>query len=303
MIRVSQGHQEGIGLEVFLKSLAFISQEQADNLKLYADLESLERTLDTLPHHSNINTEEIFFSGKRINLNLIPASSQPSTTSLNASLNDMLDSDTLFTLPTSKDQLTINHNEPLGYTEFFREHFNNRHISMCFKSGQHISALLTDHLPLNKVVETLNENYIREKALIILDNIERHFFKLEDIFFTGINPHSGENGRMGNEEEVLVKVIKFLKKKWPNIESSIIPADTVHFHLNTSRKQLFIYAYHDQALSAFKQRQGLYGANISLGMPFKRLSVDHGTAFSLFGKNKADSSGCLYCLKEALRWT
>ncbi len=106
---------------------------------------------------------------------------------------------------------------------------------------------------------------------------------------------------MGSEELNLKPAIDKLKST-PNLNViGYISGDTLHFHKKDNIKQLFVYMFHDQGLSKFKSENGVIGLNITFGLPFLRLSVDHGTAFDLYGKNKANISGMLYLINTALK--
>lgn len=304
MIHITQGHEDGIGIEVFLKSLLYFEQQHLNKFQFYCNQSSLEKTIKTLPHHFELKGSKLHFYNRCINIILIEDGPYQSSASLQSALKKIREHDTLFTLPTSKDQLLLNRENKLGYTEYLRSYFSKDEIAMCFKSGTHITALLTDHISLAQVPTKLSQNYIEAKANQIIDDVTKHFFTPSEIIFTGVNPHSGENGRLGHEDKLIEETINILLKKYSKLRilPRPVPADTAHFYLKPDEKQLFIYAYHDQALTIYKKRFGLLGINVTLGLPFKRMSVDHGTAFDLFGKNLADSSGCLYCLNEAIKW-
>ena len=102
-----------------------------------------------------------------------------------------------------------------------------------------------------------------------------------------------------DEEKYIKKDILDLEKLYGHIFSGPFSGDTLHHHQRLDKKQLFVYMYHDQGLAQFKSQYGLIGLNITLGLPFLRLSVDHGTAFDLYGKNKANISGMLFLFKQA----
>jgi 4-hydroxythreonine-4-phosphate dehydrogenase len=107
---------------------------------------------------------------------------------------------------------------------------------------------------------------------------------------------------MGDEDNEISKSIVRLKQKFSNISFlGPIAADTLFFNQHDSNT-LFIYAYHDQGLSVFKQHNGLQGINLTLGLPFIRVSPDHGTAFELYGKDRANYLGMNYLLDEILKW-
>ncbi len=305
MIYISQGHERGIGPEVFFKSCLSLPQHVLDCMCLFASIKSCEDTLVTLDLPFHIYNDHIVLSSKKIQL--VPIVAEDSNTESSQSLTDILNiikpNDILITLPTSKDQLVLHNNNCAGYTEFFRKYFNKDSISMIFKSYDLKVLLLTDHIPLNEVTDTLDLSLITKKVSETLKGIKRYFKnEPQQVHFAGINPHAGENGVLGNEDMLLTQASGNLQKQFTNIDfHGPHPGDTLHFHHQKSIDQLFVYAFHDQGLPFFKDKYGLFGINITMGLDFLRMSVDHGTAFSLFGKNQASSSGCLYVLNEAYK--
>lgn len=304
MIHITQGHQKGIGLEVLFKSLVFFNQKSIDEMTLYCSKIDLVSTLKFLPYSYIINDNSIELHGKKLVCKFIENSEYISTDSLICSLENIRPSDVLFTLPTSKDQLILGGEVKHGYTEFFRTYFNKKIIAMIFMSARERVALLSDHIPVSEISKSLTTDFIKEKTELIITSIQKYFYKLDEVIMTGINPHSGENGRLGHEDSNIEEVLSHLKNTFDDIKFNTkpVPADTVQYHRRNSVNQLIIYASHDQALTTFKDRNGILGLNITLGLPFLRISVDHGTAFELYQKNKADSTGCFFCLKHALLW-
>lgn len=305
MIRVVQGHEKGIGLEVFLKSLLLLPQRNCDHITLYTYKDTLEENLVNLNIPNQIGEDYLRVFSKKIHLKFVNALNKPQSTAvLETCLCEIHKKDCLLTLPTSKDQLILNGKSTAGYTEFFREYFKSKSISMTFKGPRDLCLLLTDHIPLGNVTSELTESYISKKVEITIQGLNTYFHRPKSVIFTGINPHAGEGGILGFGESEITKSIQSLKKKFPNIEfKGPIPGDTLHFENLNPNEVLQVYTYHDQGLIRFKSDNGLFGLNISLGLPFLRLSVDHGTAFSLYGKNIADPNGCLFAIKEALKVT
>lgn len=305
MIYISQGHEKGIGLEVFFKSLLSLPHSILNSFCLVANPQSCRETLESLGIQYNINQDHIDLFSKKVSL--IPITSEnfgtESSSSLHHILNIIEPDDILITLPTSKDQLVLDDINCAGYTEFFRKYFNRDNIAMIFKSYDLKVLLLTDHIALSNVSISLNKEDIEMKVRGTLKGIKQYFGQTpEEVYFAGINPHAGEGGILGSEDTIISDVILDLAAEYPKTNlKGPLPGDTLHFHHNTSRDQLFVYSFHDQGLPFFKDKYGLFGINISMGLDFLRMSVDHGTAFSLFGKNQASSSGCLYVLNEAYK--
>lgn len=311
MIHVTQGHEEGIGLEVFFKSLLYLSKRELPLIKLYADKNSVSKTIETITTDFIIKNERINFFNKSIEFfdtsPLNEKGSPQSTTSLLKAIETLVQKgkdtrEVLMTLPTSKDQLIFEKKSTAGYTEFFRHYFNNNAITMVFGGPFGFTALLTDHIPLREVSQKISSDLIENKTSFVLEGLSEYFKRPHSVIFAGINPHAGEGGILGDEERGFQSAIKNLSSSHKDISFiGPLPGDTLHFESKDRSQKLFVYSYHDQGLPCFKAESGLYGVNISLGMPFLRLSVDHGTAFHLYGKNVADCRGCLYTLQQGIR--
>jgi len=289
MIYVTAGHEEGIGLEVFLKSYLLLPKLQQENFHLICHEETLKKNL--ILSHINLDHDPI---------SVTYITEQPySTSALAKGIELCSETDILLTLPTSKDQLILDGKNLAGHTEYFRKHFNTE-VDMFFKSNESNVLLVTDHIPLNEVTKTINKELINSKVKLCVENYEKYFNQLDEIFISGINPHAGENGILGNEDEVISEAITSLSDGLDQEISGPLPADGLLVNRSFSHEKLFVYMYHDQGLAPFKSIYKTIGANISLGLPFLRLSVDHGTAFELFGKNQANYMGCYYVMKLAL---
>lgn len=297
MIYVTQGHERGVGLEIFLKSFLLLSPSQKEKITLIANANDFNQNILDL----GLNID--FFS----NLKRLPTkdlSLPSSTTSLQLALEIIKPTDILVTLPTSKDQLILNNVNAAGYTEFFRKFYKNENISMCFKGLNSDTLLITDHIPLNKVASSINENLIMQKSTFAIECFKKYFYSFGEVIFSGINPHCGENGLLGNEDTVIISAIDKLKIKFPHTNfMGPFSGDTLHSHFKQNTKQLLVYMYHDQGLAPFKLQHGLIGLNVTMGLPFLRLSVDHGTAFDLYGKNKANISSMIFLLNKAFEVT
>ncbi|MBY0415278.1 MAG: 4-hydroxythreonine-4-phosphate dehydrogenase PdxA [Bdellovibrionales bacterium] len=293
MIYVTQGHEKGIGLEIFFKSFIVLSKEEKKNITLVINENDLNQNFTDL----KLKKENF----KELNLVHpdVVVGTPSSTSSLLHVLGVIKETDILVTLPTSKDQLIFKGKSLAGYTEFFRSYYNNQNISMTFKGINQNVLLVTDHVALKDVTKVITKDLIVEKTNTTIEFYKKYFSTFDEIIFSGINPHVGENGILGNEDKVITLAIDDLKKKHILKFSGPFSGDTLHMHSDSTKSQLFVYMFHDQGLAQFKALHGLIGLNISMGLPFLRLSVDHGTAFELYGKNKANASGLMFLFKQA----
>lgn len=293
MIYVTQGHEKGIGLEIFLKSYLLLSGLEKSQVTLIADQDDLNTNL------RDLKLPQKNFSGLKVINPKKEAGSPSSSRALLKALEIITPSDILVTLPTSKDQLVYKNKNLAGYTEFFREYFNNTNISMTFKGVSQNVLLITDHVALKDVTKKITKDLIVDKTSTTIEFYKKYFSTFDEVVFSGINPHVGENGILGNEDIIINHAIDELRTKHILKLSGPFSGDTLHMHLNPKLSQLFVYMFHDQGLAQFKAQHGLIGLNVSMGLPFLRLSVDHGTAFDLYGKNKANAAGMIFLFKQA----
>lgn len=288
MIYITQGHEKGIGIEVFLKSFILLPSFSQKKIVFICSKRALTQTLDFTNIPYRFMTDHVLLMDMKLCCHFIQDDSLQSTEAMLAATKMLAPDDILVTLPTSKDQLHLNGKILNGHTEWLRD-FYKTSIAMFFKSMDANVLLITDHIPLSEVSSTITKELIAQKIQITKDGCQKYFTSIDEVFIAGINPHSGENGLLGVEEiNMKDSKIKF------------IPADSLLVNHKFKNNRLFVYMYHDQGLGPFKTLFKTIGANISLGLPYLRLSVDHGTAFDLYGKNIADYMGCFYVLKMAL---
>jgi len=200
----------------------------------------------------------------------------------------------LLTGPVSKQTIQIFDSQFIGHTEFLAREFNVKNFVMNFVSSSLSVALLTTHLPLREVSSQLNLTMLVEKLRLITE-----FSKKRNpdgkIALLGLNPHCGEGGLFGDEEEIFNQAIKELRHN--NIEIEGPFAADSFFRYNVQDYFQVISAYHDQGLIPFKMLAGEKGVNVTLGLPFIRTSVDHGTAFDIAGKGIASEKSFVSALE------
>ena len=291
MIFVCQGHQHSIALEVFFKAVSLLSEQDKNNILLVGHKESAKQTLESLAEKPRLSGIHCHYLEKSPHLT-------PSHQALTYCLNAIKVEDILITLPTSKDQLPGGR----GYTQFFRQHYRQEDLPMAFESPTEKILLITDHIPLREVPDAINSEMIISKVKTTLNGHARLQMPIEEVFFAGINPHAGENGLLGDEEVSIVQAMATLKGLFPQVSfQGPFSGDTLHRYKNRNSVGLLVYMYHDQGLVRFKAENGTLGINITFGLPFLRLSVDHGTAFELYKKDCADYTGMHYVITWALK--
>jgi 4-hydroxythreonine-4-phosphate dehydrogenase len=185
-----------------------------------------------------------------------------------------------------------------GHTEFLAEQTNTKIVVMMLVGGGMRVALATTHLALKDVPDAITATLLEDVLQIIQRDLQRRFgIAAPRILVAGLNPHAGEGGYLGREEiEVMIPVLDKLRAEGFNV-SVPLPADTLFTPHKLAQCDCVLSMYHDQGLPVLKHASFGQGVNVTLGLPFIRTSVDHGTALDLAGTGKADSGS----LKEAIR--
>jgi 4-hydroxythreonine-4-phosphate dehydrogenase len=193
----------------------------------------------------------------------------------------------LINLPINKSKFTKKKYK--GITEYIADKTNNRNKENMLLFNENFSVLpLTTHIPLKKVYKEISYKKI-EKACKNINNfylktIKRKKFK---IGILGLNPHNGENGYIGNEEKkIIIPAINKLKKKYPIIGP--LSPDTSFLQREKLQIDVLIGHYHDQILTTFKTKFDFNAINITIGLPFIRISPDHGIGTGIIGKGIAN---------------
>ena len=193
----------------------------------------------------------------------------------------------LINLPINKSKFTKNKYN--GITEYIADKTNNKNRENMLLFNENFSVLpLTTHIPLKKVYKEITYKKIEKACKNISDfycrTIKRRKFK---IGILGLNPHNGENGYIGTEEKkIIIPAIKKLKKKYPVIGP--LSPDTSFLQRSKLKIDVLIGHYHDQILTTFKTKFDLDAINITIGLPFIRISPDHGVGTEIIGKGIAN---------------
>lgn len=177
-----------------------------------------------------------------------------------------------------------------GHTEFFAERSGCDQVVMMLACEGLRVALATTHLPLRDVADAITPAGLSRTIEILHSDLVRQFGIAEPrILICGLNPHAGEGGHLGREElEVINPVIVRLRQQHGWHLSDALPADTLFTPRHLENADAVLAMYHDQGLPVLKYKGFGAAVNITLGLPFIRTSVDHGTALDLAGTGRAD---------------
>lgn len=179
-----------------------------------------------------------------------------------------------------------------GQTEFFADRCGVSNFAMLLTGGKLTVALVTTHIPLREVPNSLRSEEIVRIGLLLEDFLRRRGLATPRIAVAGLNPHAGESGAMGKEEaDLILPALQELQSKFENRQSTIFSGpfspDTLFHHAANGDWDGVLCMYHDQGLIPLKLHAFHAGVNVTLGLPFPRTSPDHGTAFEIAGKNLA----------------
>ncbi len=190
-----------------------------------------------------------------------------------------------------------------GHTEFLAHLSNVREFAMGFLTERLKVVLATIHIPLNDVVREITPGLVYDKLRIILGQFPRMGLACARIAVAGINPHAGESGILGREETELVEpALIRARMDFPGAKiDGPLPADTLFWRAFNGEFDVVLAMYHDQGLGPVKLIGFGEAVNVTLGLPFIRTSVDHGTAFDIAGKGVARHDSMMTAIRWALR--
>jgi len=206
--------------------------------------------------------------------------------------------DAMVTAPVHKGVLNDAGIPFTGHTEYLAARSGARQVVMMLVGGKLRVALATTHLPLAAVPGALTRDGL-VSTLSVLDADLRKRFRLRRprILVAGLNPHAGESGHLGTEErDIIAPAVRDAARLGLRVEGPV-PADTLFVPARLKTVDCVLAMFHDQGLPVLKYASFGRGVNVTLGLPFVRTSVDHGTALEIAGRGRAETAS----LREALR--
>ena len=188
-----------------------------------------------------------------------------------------------------------------GHTEFFAHQSNTIDVVMLLSTEGLNVALATTHIPLEYVSRAITRERLHKVIHIIHTDLKLKFnITQPHIYVCGLNPHAGEDGHIGREEiETITPALNELREQGIHITGPL-PADTIFQQKYLADADVVLAMYHDQGLPVLKYKGFGASVNITLGLPFIRTSVDHGTALDLAGKGEADSGSFTQAMLKAI---
>ncbi len=314
-IGITLGDYNGIGPEVIIKTFADARILNFCTPIIYGSGALINKTRKLL-HVEIFSFHQIRqigeFDQKRVNvlncweeeheLNLgtpTPQSGKAALQSIQAASSDLKAGliDGIVTAPIDKDNIQSEEFKFPGHTEFFTSYFEAPESLMFLVSGNLRVATATGHIPVKEVPSKLTTELLLQKLTILLQSLQQDFgIQKPRIAVLGLNPHAGENGLLGTEEqEIIMPAIRTLKENG-HLLFGPFPADGFFGTRHYQQVDATLAMYHDQGLIPFKTLAFENGVNYTAGLPIVRTSPDHGTAYNIAGTNKAQETS----FREAL---
>ena len=185
----------------------------------------------------------------------------------------------------------------LGITEYLAKKTQTKNnIAMLIFNKRLSVSPITTHLALKDVHKNITKQKIYTHVKLITEFYKKNFNKVPKIAITGLNPHCESNYRSSEENSIIKPAIKYLLKKKIKVNGPF-PADTIFMKEKSKKYDVIIGMYHDQVLTPIKTLFGFNAVNITLGLPFIRLSPDHGPNSTMLGKNLSDPKSLMKALE------
>ena len=303
LIVITSGDPSGIGPEIILKALrvfksnkkiiplvigdynVFLKHSCALKMKIPSDINFVDM--------NKIQHKDFRFGS----LNKVYGRAAMSYLALGTSIAWKMKNASLVTAPINKESINKAGFKFTGHTEFLSHVTKSKNVTMMLVGGDLRVSLVTRHIPLNQVAKSLTKDKIIKTAENTRHALKK-FFKIPKpkIGVCALNPHAGDGTVLGREERaIIIPALRKLKIKGP------YPADTLFYRARRGEFDAVVCMYHDQALIPLKMTAFEKGVNLTVGLPFIRTSPDHGTAFDISGKGKADPASMIEAIKLAAK--
>lgn len=314
VVAITLGDPGGIGPEIVARALADTALRDSFTPVVYGVPSVWQRACevvgarDTLPR---ISTARDVNEPSFISIDDGPASEFPYASgdarsglaqlrSLQRAADDLSSGavDGLCTAPITKHAVCLHEPAFVGHTEWLQQRFDVERVVMLMAGPRLRVALATTHLALSRVPAALSVDEIAEVLILTAKELTTRFgISNPRVAVCGLNPHAGENGRFGDEEErIIAPAIKKARNAGVDAQGPF-PADGLFSRVLQAPWDAIVAMYHDQGLGPFKLLEGHDGVNVTLGLPRPRTSPDHGVAWDISGKGIAEPGSMVAALK------
>lgn len=312
----SVGDVNGIGLEVMLKAFSSghlfnhctpVLYGTTDSFQFYAKKLGLELRYNLIKDTSEAVSDKINLKEVGGKVTIEPGQPSKETgalalQALTAAVDDIKNGQihNLVTLPIDKNSIQSDDFDFAGHTDYLAKSFETEDYMMLLANDQLRVGVVTGHIPITQVAKAVTPELLKRKITILLESLRFDYaVRKPKIAVLGLNPHSGDNGLIGTEEQDVIKpvITEFVKEG--ELVFGPYAADGFFGTRAYENFDAVLAMYHDQGLVPFKQIAFSDGVNYTAGLPIVRTSPDHGTAYDIAGKNQADVSSLVNAVFEA----
>ncbi len=241
--------------------------------------------------HDRVNVVNVWIENINITLGKVSEEGgKVAGAALEAAVEDLKDKkiDILVTAPINKKSMEMGGFKHVGHTQFLAEKLDGSDLMMMVNDELRV-GLVTDHIPVRRIHEKINKNLIQKKIQLMIKSLKMDFgLEKPTIAVLGLNPHAGDDGRIGKEDTEIVRPAILELKKKGLLVNGPFPADGFFGSSDYKKYDGIIAMYHDQGLVPFKLLSFGEGVNFTAGLSGVRTSPDHGTAMDIAGQNLAN---------------
>ncbi len=315
-IAITCGDPAGIGPEIVLKSFKRLPLHLRKKILLFADrffMEKIGRDLDI----NTTMTDENDRTGKSLRLHHLPKcgitkkeigrvsakTGRIAICSIDSALTAISKGTccAIVTAPINKEAINMAGYRVAGHTEYFSAYDGGADVVMMMAGKKLKVALVTTHVAIKDLAKAITRQKVLKTLQIVDKSMSAYLGHRPKIAVCGFNPHAGDGGLFGNEENrIIIPAIESARRTGIDA-SGPYPADTLFTPKMREQYDVAIAIYHDQGLIPVKALSFGETVNVTLGLSFLRVSVDHGTACDIAGKGIADPAGMVYAIKTAER--
>ena len=309
-LAITMGDPSGIGPEVVIKALADGAIHRICRPYIVGDGGMLERTAAELgldnPFHGSAHTVLLDQSnlprrwkrgrptkiGGRVSVRYVEFATNLALSGTVAGI---------VTGPINKKALAMAGYEDYGHTDLLARLTNAPRVGMLFWSPKLTVSLYTIHMPLEEAIRKVNRRDVKRHLSFLEREMHRQFGSDVRIAVAGLNPHAGEDGLFGSaERKEILPAVKACRSRGMKVTGPW-PPDSVFRRASEGEFDVVVALYHDQGLIPVKLIDPWGAVNVTLGLPFVRTSVDHGTAYDIAGEDRADPSSLIAAVRLAAR--
>lgn len=321
IVGITQGDGNGIGYEVIIKSLADARILESFTPVIYGSSKIFgfyRKRIHNIDQQMDVYVIQSAKDAKPKKINIVnclpdntyvepgqstPESAKAAITSLEWAVRDIKagDIDVLVTAPINKRAMVKEGFGNTGHTEYLQKEFGVQDVAMFMVSDQLRIGVVTGHIPLKDVPSSITVDSIVSKLRLMTASLKRDFGVVEPkIAVLGLNPHCGDGGLLGDEEEkIILPAVKAANAEGIMAFGPYSPDG--YFGLGHYAKfDATLAMYHDQGLAPFKALAFEDGVNFTAGLPIVRTSPDHGTAFEMAGRDEADPHSMMSAIYAAI---